>query len=69
MPLASYPLCAVLWVGGVVAYYPQRLWNLTRKQWRIAEKRTHHMRKRFRRVQPSRIQTHEGSDVTRRKAG
>ena len=69
MPLASYPLCAVLWVGGVVAYYPQRLWNLTRKQWRIAEKRTHHMRKRFRRIQPSRIQTHEGSDVTRRKAG
>ena len=69
MPVMLYPLSAVLWVSGVCAYYPQRLWNQMRKQWRIAEKKTHNMRKRLRRIQPSRAQTQEGSDVPRRKAG
>jgi hypothetical protein len=51
MPITHYPLSALLWIGGALSYYPQRLWNLTRKQWRIAEKKTHNMRKRMRRVE------------------
>jgi hypothetical protein len=65
----SYPLGLVLWIGGVFAYYPQRLWNLLRKQWRIAEKRTHHMRKRLRRIHPLRIDTPEGSGAPRPSPG
>jgi hypothetical protein len=49
-----YPLSACLWLGGVVVHYPPRLWNLARKQWRIAGKRTHNMRKRLRRVRTER---------------
>jgi hypothetical protein len=65
VPIALYPLSVVLWVGGVVAYYPQRIWNLLRKQWRIAEKKTHHMRKRLRRIQVSRLESGEGPDASR----
>ena len=35
-----YPLSAVLWVSGMLSMLsnsPQRVWNLARKQWRIAE--------------------------------
>jgi hypothetical protein len=69
MPLGLYPLRVFLWVGGVIAYYPKRLWNLLRKQWRIAEKRTHRVRKRLRRIQPARQDVDQGSDVPRRKVG
>jgi hypothetical protein len=62
MPVWLYPLSALLWIGGVLAYYPQRLWNLARKQWRIAEKRTHNARKRLGRVQPARREPREGAD-------
>jgi hypothetical protein len=71
MPPTLYPLCASLWVGGVLSHYPQRLWNLVRKGWRIAEKRTHRVRKRLRRI-PARFERGgraEGSDAPRRKAG
>jgi hypothetical protein len=74
MPLSHYPLCAVLWIGGLLAYYPQRIWNLTRKQWRIAEKKTNHVRKRLRRARPVRVES-EKSEVRseqpegRRKVG
>jgi len=68
-PVTSYPLGAVLWIGGVFAYYPQRLWNLLRKQWRIAEKRTHHFRKRLRRIRPSLMETQEGSEARRQPPG
>ena len=68
MPVWLYPLCGVLWIGGVVAQYPQRLWNLGRKKWRIAEKRTHRVRKRLRlRSRPRNVD--EGADVPRRKVG
>jgi hypothetical protein len=50
MPLWLYPLRACLWTGGVLAYYPKRVWNVGRKQWRIVEKRTHRVRKRLRRA-------------------
>jgi hypothetical protein len=69
MPVWLYPLSAILWLSGAASHYPQRIWNLTRKQWRIAEKRTHHARKRLRRVKQARRATGEGVDVRRRKAG
>jgi hypothetical protein len=69
MPVWLYPLSAVLWLAGFLGYYPQRLWNVGRKQWRIAEKRTRHVRKRLRRIQPPRPDVEEGSDVPRRKVG
>ena len=69
MPVWLYPVSAVLWVSGMLSYYPQRLWNLGRKQWRIAEKRAYHVRKRFRRIQQPRRDEQEGSDVPRRKVG
>jgi hypothetical protein len=69
MPLWLYPLSAGLWTSGAVAYYPKRLWNLGRKQWRIAEKRTHRVRKRLRRTSPPRPDVARGSDVSRRKVG
>ena len=69
MPLWLYPLRALLWTSGVLAYYPRRLWSLGRKQWRIAEKRTHRVRKRLRRIQPTRRAVDRGSDVPRRKVG
>jgi hypothetical protein len=58
-----------LWMGGFVAHYPKRLWNQLRKQWRIAEKRTHRVRKRLRRIQPMRRDVDRRSDVPRRKVG
>jgi hypothetical protein len=58
-----------LWISGVIAYYPKRVWNLLRKQWRIAEKRTHRVRKRLKRIQPSQRDVDQGSDVPRRKVG
>jgi hypothetical protein len=67
--VTSYPLAVVLWIGGVFAYYPQRVWNLLRKQWRIAEKRTHHMRKRLRRIHLPRVETQDGPDVPRATTG
>ena len=69
MPVVLYPLCALLWISGVVSYYPQRLWNLARKQWRIAEKKTHNARKRLRRTPPARIDAREDTDAPRRKVG
>jgi len=69
MPPWLYPLRVFLWVSGVIAYYPKRLWNLLRKQWRIAEKRTHRVRKRLRRIQPARQDVDQDSDVPRRKVG
>jgi hypothetical protein len=70
MPVLLYPLSAFLWLSGVVSYYPQRIWNLTRKQWRIFEKKTYNARKRLRRVQPKRVNDdREGTDVPRPSAG
>jgi hypothetical protein len=69
MPLVLYPLSACLWTSGMLAYYPQRIWNLVRKQWRIAEKKTHNARKRLRRTPPARIDARERSDGARRKVG
>ncbi|HVQ14518.1 MAG TPA: hypothetical protein VMS40_13045, partial [Vicinamibacterales bacterium] len=70
MPLLLYPLSAFLWASGIVSYYPQRIWNLARKQWRIAGKKTQNARKRLRRVQPARVDDdREGTDVPRRKVG
>ncbi len=69
MPVVLYPLCALLWISGVVSHYPQRIWNLARKQWRIAEKKTHNARKRLRRASPPRIDAREDSDAPRRKVG
>jgi len=65
VPIALYPLTAVLWVGGVVAHYPRRIWNLMRKQWRIAGKKTNHVRKRISRLQVSRPENGEGPDASR----
>jgi hypothetical protein len=62
-------LCVCLFIGGFIAYYPKRLWNLLRKQWRIAEKRTHRARKRLRRIQPAPRDVDQGSNVARRKVG
>ncbi len=69
MPVVLYPLCAFLWISGLLLYYPQRIWNLARKQWRIAEKKTHNARKRLRRTPPPRIDAREDSDAPRRKVG
>ena len=69
MPVGLYPLSAFLWVSGVLGYYPQRLWNLARKQWRIAEKKTHNARKRLRRSPPPRLEARDRSDAARRKVG
>jgi hypothetical protein len=69
MPVVLYPLCACLWVAGVLSYYPRRIWNLARKQWRIAEKKTHNARKRLRRTPPSRIDAREDADAPRRRVG
>jgi hypothetical protein len=69
MPVLLYPLCALLWISGVVSYYPRRMWNLARKQWRIAEKKTHNARKRLRRTPPARIDAREDTDAPRRKVG
>jgi hypothetical protein len=69
MPVSLYPLSLVLWVCGFVAYYPQRAWNLTRKQWRIAGKKTYNLRKRLMRAQPVRRVTRQAPDVPRRKVG
>jgi hypothetical protein len=68
MPVWLYPLSVVLWASGIASYYPQRVWNLGRKQWRIAGKRTHNVRKRIRRVH-ARSDARERSDVPRRKVG
>ena len=70
MPVLLYPLSAFLWLWGMVSYYPQRIWNLTRKQWRILEKKTYNARKRLRRVQPTRLNDdRQGTGVPRRKVG
>jgi hypothetical protein len=69
MPIVLYPLSAFLWTSGMLAYYPQRIWNLARKQWRIAEKKTHNARKRLRRTPPARLDARERSDAARRKVG
>ena len=64
---------AVLWVSGMLSMLsnsPQRVWNLARKQWRIAGKKTYNARKRLRRVQSTRADDgREGTDVPRRKVG
>ncbi|HEY6617732.1 MAG TPA: hypothetical protein VIZ32_24565, partial [Vicinamibacterales bacterium] len=73
MPVFLYPLSAVLWVSGMLSMLsnsPQRVWNLARKQWRIAGKKTYNARKRLRRVQSTRADDgREGTDVARRKVG
>jgi len=70
MPVLLYPLSAFLWVYGIVSNYPQRIWNITRKQWRILDKKTYNARKRLKRVQPTRVKDgREGTDVPRRKVG
>ncbi|HVQ14937.1 MAG TPA: hypothetical protein VMS40_15155, partial [Vicinamibacterales bacterium] len=70
MPVVLYPLSAFLWVSGMVSHYPKRIWNLARKQWRIASKKTHNARKRLRRVPPARVDDDRaGTDVPRRKVG
>jgi hypothetical protein len=74
MPVLLYPLSALLWIGGVMSYYPQRIWNLARKQWRIAEKKTHNARKRLRRASAARADARDktdaqDSDAPRRKVG
>ena len=73
MSVLLYPLSAVLWVGGMLSMLsnsPQRVWNLARKQWRIAGKKTYNARKRLRRVQSTRADDgREGTDVPRRKVG
>jgi hypothetical protein len=54
----------------MVSYYPQRIWNQARKQWRIIEKKTYTARKRLRRVQSTRVDdVREGTDVPKRKVG
>jgi hypothetical protein len=68
VPLWLYPLSACLWLGGAVSYYPLRLWNLARKQWRIAEKRSHNVRKRLRRVQTPPRASAGGTDDAPRRA-
>ena len=66
MPVLLYPLSALLWASGILSHYPQRFWNLARKQWRILGKKTYNARKRLRRVQPSRVKDdREGNDVPR----
>jgi hypothetical protein len=66
MPVLLYPLSAFLWLSGIVSYYPQRSWNLARKQWRILGKKTYNARKRLRRVQPTRVaDDRQGTDVPR----
>jgi hypothetical protein len=70
MPVILYPLSAVLWVSGMVSYYPQRIWNLARKQWRIAGKKTHNARKRLKRVQSARVDGERaGTDAPRSAEG
>jgi hypothetical protein len=69
MPVWLYPLCGFLWVSGVISYYPQRLWNLGRKQWRIAEKSARRVRKRLRRAPQVRRDPQQRPDVPRRKVG
>ncbi|HWV95395.1 MAG TPA: hypothetical protein VNZ24_13795, partial [Vicinamibacterales bacterium] len=73
MSVLLYPLSAVLWVSGMLSMLsnsPQRVWNLARKQWRIAGKKTYNARKRLMRVQSTRADDgREGTDVPRRKVG
>ena len=69
MPLWLYPLCVCLFIGGFLAYYPKRVWNLLRKQWRIAGKWTRRARKQLRRIQPAPRDVDQGSNVPRRKVG
>jgi hypothetical protein len=69
MPIWLYPVSVLLWLVGMVSHYPRRLWNLSRKQWRIAEKKTYNVRKRLRRVQATRRSDRSDSDVPRRKVG
>jgi hypothetical protein len=69
MPIWLYPVSLLLWLSGVVSHYPRRLWNVSRKQWRIAEKKSYNVRKRLRRVQSARRNDRGESDVPRRKVG
>jgi hypothetical protein len=70
MPVLLYPLSALLWVTGILSHYPRRMWNLARKQWRIAGKKTYNARKRLRRVQPTRVDgDRKGTDVPSPSAG
>jgi hypothetical protein len=45
------------------------VWNLLRKQWRIAGKWTRRARKQLRRIQPAPRDVDQGSNVARRKVG
>jgi hypothetical protein len=69
VPVWLLPVTALLWAGGALAYYPRRMWNLSRKQWRIAEKRTYNMSKRFRRFQAPPKADRNDSEARRRKVG
>jgi hypothetical protein len=68
MPMALLPLRALLWLAGVCAYYPGRVWGLARKQKRITEKKVHHVRKRVRKAAAARRSPKAGPEE-RRKAG
>jgi hypothetical protein len=74
MPLRLYPVRALLWVAGSLAFYyrPDRLRGALQKQGKIARKRLKNARKRMRRggnVAPGPLARNDRSEVTRRKAG
>jgi hypothetical protein len=68
MPVALLPLRPVLWMAGILSYYPGRAWGLLRKQKRITGKKVHHVRKRVRRAAAARRAPKAGEEP-RRKAG
>ena len=69
MPIWLYPVSVLLWLVGVVCSLPAATVESRRKQWRIAEKKTYNVRKRLRRIQPTRRSDRSESDVPRRKVG
>jgi len=67
-PVALLPLRPALWLAGVLAHYPGRIWGRLRKQKRITEKKVHHVRKRVRRAAAAR-RSPKAAQAPRRKAG
>jgi len=67
-PIVLLPLRLLLWLAGILSYYPGRAWGLVRKQKRITEKKVHHVRKRVRRAAAARRSPKAGHEE-RRKAG
>ena len=69
VPLQLFPLRLLLWMSAGLAFYPQRLLNLTRKRFRIAEKKVYNFRKRIRNSSYARGARKQRSEEPRRKAG